>query len=97
MSEISESTSKVENIQKINMQPLKDPRSKANKYVLQFHTETSKEIRELREKSRESLVYATEEEMEIDDSYFINYDFPIRPKWNYQMSKEILMANEEVI
>lgn len=96
VSEVSESTGRVvDNIQKINLQPLKDPRSKANRYVLQFHTETAKEVRELREQARQSLEYATEEEMEIDDSYFEGYDFPKRPQWNYQMSKEVLMANEE--
>lgn len=77
------------------MQPLKDPKCKANKYVLQFHNESAKEIRELREKARQALEYATEEQMEIDDSYFDGYDFPVRPNWNYQMSKEVLMANEE--
>jgi ribosome biogenesis GTPase A len=96
VSEVSESTGKVlENIQKINMQPLRDPRSKANRYVLQFHNESAKEIRELRERARQSLQYATEEEMEIDDDYFDGYDFPKRPAWNYQMSKEVLMGNEE--
>lgn len=77
------------------MQPLKDPRCKANKYVLQFHNETTKEVREMRERARQGLEYATEEQMEIDDCFFDGYDFPIRPKWNYQMSKEILMGNEE--
>lgn len=96
MSEVSESTGRViENIQKINMQPLKDPRSKANRYVLQFHNETPKEVRELREKARQALEYATDEQMELDDCFFEGYDFPVRPEWNYQMSKEILMANEE--
>lgn len=96
VSEVSENTGRViENIQKINLQPLKDPKSKANKYVLQFHNETPKEIRELREQARKALEYATEEEMEINDSYFDGYNFPIRPKWNYEMSKQILMGNEE--
>lgn len=96
VSEVSESTGRVvENIQKINLQPLKDPRSKSNRYVLQFHTETPKESRELLEKARQSLEYITEEGREIDDSFFDGYDFPKRPKWNYQMSKEILMGNEE--
>lgn len=96
VNEVSESTARViENVQKINMQPLKDPRCKANRYVLQFHNETPKEIRELREKARQGLVHASEEEMEIDDSFFDGYDFPKRPQWNYQMSKDVLMGNEE--
>ena len=96
VSEVSESTGRIlDNIQKINLQPLKDPRSKSNRYVLQFHNETAKEIRELRERARQGLEYVSEEQMEIDDSYFEGFDFPIRPPWNYQMSREILMANEE--
>lgn len=96
VSEVSELKGKViENVQKINMQPLKDPRCKANKYVLQFHTETPKEVRELREQASQSLEYASEEQQEIDDSFFDGYDIPIRPKWNYQMSKEALLGNEE--
>lgn len=63
--------------------------------MLQFHNESSKEIRELREKARQGLECQTEEQTEIDDAFFDGYDFPIRPKWNYQMSKEVLMGNEE--
>lgn len=96
VSEISESTNRVvESIQKINLQPMRDPRSKNNRFVLQFYMETPKEIRELREKARQSLAVVSEEEVEIDDNYFDGYDFPKRPDWTYQMSKEILMANEE--
>ncbi|CAO1394031.1 unnamed protein product [Diamesa serratosioi] len=84
-----------ENINKINMQPLKDPRSKSNKYVLQFHTESPKELKEMRERARHVLEYATEQQMEIDNNYFIGYGFPHRPDWNFKMSKDVLLANEE--
>uniref|UniRef100_A0A182QQ14 Guanine nucleotide-binding protein-like 1 n=1 Tax=Anopheles farauti TaxID=69004 RepID=A0A182QQ14_9DIPT len=83
-----------ENIEKINMQPLKDPRSKTNRYVLQFHRETAKELRELKEEARKGLVYRSEVELELGDNYFHQYDFPRRPKWSYEMSKEQLDANE---
>lgn len=96
LSEVSESTRNViENVQKINLQPLKDPRSRANRYVLQFHTETPKEIQKLREQSREALQRVEDKDCELDDMYFETFDFPRRPTWDYQMSKEILMANEE--
>lgn len=96
LSEVSESTRNViENVQKINLQPLKDPRSRANRYVLQFHSETPKEIRELREQARQSLQFLDETQSELDDKYFDGYNFPHRPKWDYQMSKQVLMANEE--
>uniref|UniRef100_A0A182MQP6 Guanine nucleotide-binding protein-like 1 n=1 Tax=Anopheles culicifacies TaxID=139723 RepID=A0A182MQP6_9DIPT len=83
-----------ENIEKINMQPLKDPRSKTNRYVLQFHRETPKELREMKEEARKGLVYRSEQEMELGDNYFQQYDFPTRPKWSYEMSKEQLDGNE---
>jgi ribosome biogenesis GTPase A len=95
VSEVSENTGRVlENIQKINLQPIKDSCLRTNRFVLQFHCETAKEIRELREKARQSLQYVTEEESEIGDEYFEGYDFPVRPKWSYTMSKEILTNNE---
>lgn len=84
-----------ENIHKINMQPLKDPRSKSNKYVLQFHAESPKELKEMRERARQALEYATDQQMEIDNNYFIGYGFPHRPDWNFKMSKDVLLANEE--
>uniref|UniRef100_A0A182RMA4 Guanine nucleotide-binding protein-like 1 n=1 Tax=Anopheles funestus TaxID=62324 RepID=A0A182RMA4_ANOFN len=83
-----------ENIEKINMQPLRDPRSKTNRYVLQFHRETPKELREMKEEARKGLVYRSEQEMELGDNYFQQYDFPTRPKWCYEMSKEQLDGNE---
>lgn len=96
LSEVSESTRAViDNVQKINLQPLKDPRSKSNRYVLHFHSETPKEIRELREKARQGIEKLTDVQSEVDDFYFEGYDFPRRPKWDYQMSKEVLLANEE--
>lgn len=83
-----------ENVERINQQPAKDPRSKANRYVLQFHRETGKELREMKEEARKALVPCTEEQQELGDNYFIEYDFPKRPKWSYEMSKEQLDANE---
>lgn len=83
-----------QNIEKINLQPLKDPRSKTNRYVLQFHRETAKELREMKEEARKGLVYRSEQEMELGDNYFQQYDFPTRPKWTYEMSKEQLDGNE---
>lgn len=83
-----------ENVERINQQPAKDPRSKANRYVLQFHRETGKELREMKEEARKALVPCTEEQQELGDNYFVEYDFPKRPKWSYEMSKEQLDANE---
>ncbi|XP_055637448.1 guanine nucleotide-binding protein-like 1 [Toxorhynchites rutilus septentrionalis] len=83
-----------DNVEKINMQPMKDPRSKTNRFVLQFQRETGKQLRELKEEARNALVPCSEEEMELGDNYFVGYDFPKRPKWTFEMSKEQLDANE---
>uniref|UniRef100_U5ENI0 Guanine nucleotide-binding protein-like 1 n=1 Tax=Corethrella appendiculata TaxID=1370023 RepID=U5ENI0_9DIPT len=84
----------VDNVQKINIQPCKDPRSKSNRYVLQFHRETSKELKEMKAAASKSLQYVCDKDMEIGDNYFNGYDFPKRPEWTFQMSKEQLDANE---
>lgn len=94
VSEGSEAHPLVENIQKINLQPLRDPRSKSNRYVLQFHTESPKELKALKEEARTELKYKTEEDLELSDDFFTGYDFPKRPDWTYEMSKEQLEANE---
>lgn len=87
-------SSAAHNIQKINVQPERDPRSKSNRYVLQFHRETNKELKEAREEARKSLSYVTEKGFEIGDNYFEGYNFPKRPRWTYEMSKEQVDANE---
>jgi hypothetical protein len=84
----------VESIQKINIQPFRDPRSKSNRYVLQFHTETPKELKAMKEEARKSLNYASEEDLEIGDDYFNDYDLPKRPNWDYNMSKDQLESQE---
>ena len=94
-SEISENSTLAAKIHKIHVQPIKDLRGKTNKYVLQFHAETPKEIKELREKARQPLINASDEDLEVDDSSFDDFDMPKRPSWDYKMKKEIVLANEE--
>uniref|UniRef100_A0A336LYH6 Guanine nucleotide-binding protein-like 1 n=1 Tax=Culicoides sonorensis TaxID=179676 RepID=A0A336LYH6_CULSO len=83
-----------ETVQKINLQPNLDSRSKSNRYVLQFHKETNKQLKEMREEARKSLEYVSEKELEVGDEYFKGYDFPKRPQWSFAMSKEQVDANE---
>lgn len=94
-SEISEPSTLADRVQKINFQPLRDLRGRENRFILQFHMETSKEVKQMREQARVAIVHSTEEELEIEDDYFDGYDFPLRPSWNFQMKKETLLANEE--
>lgn len=93
--QIQDSSSDIlENVQKINLQSSKDPRSKSNRYVLQFHRETNKQLKEMKEEARRSLSYKEPKDLEVSDDFFEGYDFPKRPKWTYEMSKEQVDANE---
>lgn len=84
----------IETIQKVNEQPSKSPNNRSNRYVLQFHRETPKELKEMKEEAKKPLKYAALSDLEISDDYFVGYDVPKRPKWSYEMSKEQLEANE---
>lgn len=48
----------------------------------------------MREQARQSLNYAAEKDLEVGDEFFEGYDFPIRPKWTFEMSKEQVDGNE---
>jgi len=90
-----ESDSSVQNnVQRVNYQPIKDGKSNPNRYVLQFYKETEKQLKEMKEDARKPLVYVPEKELEVSDQYFVDYDFPKRPKWTYEMSKSQLERNE---
>ncbi|GJQ68163.1 hypothetical protein Trydic_g16818 [Trypoxylus dichotomus] len=83
-------------IRKINIQPTKNI-SHSNKYVLQFHNETKEELKERRELARQSLKKVLEKELEINgDNYFLkDLDFPKRPPWSFEMTREQLEAKEQ--
>lgn len=84
-----------DNVQKMNAQPTKKSgRSNQNRYALQFHKESEKELREMKIDARNSLIKIREEQLEISDDYFREYNFPTRPPWNFEMSKEQLDGNE---
>jgi hypothetical protein len=67
-----------------------------SRYVLEFRTETPEEIKANKEKARESLVPVSEKEMEIDIEAFFPPDlkFPVRPGWDFSMSKRELDVKE---
>lgn len=82
-------------IQKINFQAGQSSNnSNANRYALQFYKESDKQLSKMREDSRKALNYLTGRDLEVDHSYFDGCDFPIRPSWTYEMSKEQLERNE---
>lgn len=77
------------NIQKINFQPSISRRN-ANRYALQFHRETVKELKAMKEAARRPIEFKMRSDLEVGGSYFDGYEFPMRPKWDYNMTKEQL-------
>lgn len=63
---------------------------------MQFHRESKEEQQRSKEEARKTLQPVSEESLEIDiDSYFPKeLNFPIRPSWDFSMSKEELDARE---
>jgi hypothetical protein len=66
------------------------------RYALQFYKESAEELRERRELARRELVPVPETALEInlDDYFEAALDFPKRPPWNFDMSREELEARE---
>lgn len=66
------------------------------RYVLQFHKESESELQKRKEEARLSLNKVEEEKLEINlDDYFpVELNFPTRPDWDYSMSKQELEARE---
>ena len=68
---------------------------KANKYRLKFKTETKKEIAENREKAQQPVIRVSDLSSR-SEMYFDSYhDFPRRPDWNEDWSKDKLERNEQ--
>lgn len=80
-------------VQKINFQPSVSRRN-ANRYALSFHRETVKEMKAQKDAARKPIQFILRSDLETGDEYFHGYDFPIRPKWSYDMSKEAVDRNE---
>lgn len=80
-------------IQKINFQPSVSRRN-ANRYALSFHRETVKEMKAQKDAARKPIQFILRSDLETGDEYFQGYNFPIRPPWTYDMSKEQVDRNE---
>lgn len=80
-------------IQKINFQPSVSRRN-ANRYALSFHRETVKELKAQRDAARKPIEFTLRSNLETGDEYFQGFDFPVRPKWSFDMSKEQVDRNE---
>lgn len=86
-------------VKKINEQPgYKGNRSKANRYALQFFNESNEEIFMKKEEAKKEIIPVTLKELEVsgDDYFSKDLDFPKRPEWSYDMSREELEARENL-
>lgn len=84
-------------VKKINKQPeRKGTNSKTNRYALEFFNETREEILLNKEEARREIIPVSSSEFEIstDDYFDEEIDFPKRPKWSYEMSREELEIRE---
>lgn len=75
-------------VQKINYQQARDGRT--NRYAFHFYQESEKKLQEQKLDGRRGLEVLPKTALEIDDRFFVGYDFPKRPEWTYEMSKEQL-------
>ncbi|KAM6472618.1 guanine nucleotide-binding protein-like 1 [Liasis olivaceus] len=91
-------------VRKLNQQPqVRKPGERGydpNRYRLHFERESREEVERRKKIAREKvleLVPETETEVDIEDVYKTGsvLDFPKRPPWNYQMTKDQLLAREE--
>lgn len=67
------------------------------RYALQFYRESEKELKERKELARKELKSVSETSLEInlDDYFEPALDFPKRPPWNFEMSREELESREQ--
>ncbi|XP_039287489.1 guanine nucleotide-binding protein-like 1 isoform X2 [Nilaparvata lugens] len=87
-------------IQKINAQPKQNAstnkRQNSSRYALQFFQETKEELEAKKESARRELNPVPESELEMCTEEFFppEVDFPVRPPWDFNMSREELDARE---
>ncbi|XP_066470746.1 guanine nucleotide-binding protein-like 1 isoform X1 [Tiliqua scincoides] len=92
-------------VRKLNQQPqIRKPGERGydpNRYRLHFERESREEVERRKKIAREKILEPlaeAETEVDIEDVYKTGsavLDFPKRPPWNYQMTKDQLFAREE--
>ena len=75
----------------INLQPGKG--RNINRYNLKFHVETKEEIEARKEVARQVIVPEAETglEMGTDFCFVPGLEFPKRPKWDYNLTQQMLV------
>ncbi|XP_030383049.1 guanine nucleotide-binding protein-like 1 [Scaptodrosophila lebanonensis] len=65
-----------------------------NRYNLQFYQESKKQLDLMKQEGFKPLQALSPQEREIDDRFFKDSSFPVRPAWSLDSSKEQLDRNE---
>lgn len=65
-----------------------------NRYNLQFYQEGKKELEQMKQEGFKPLEVLSAKEREVDERFFANCDFPVRPTWSPDNSKEQLDRSE---
>ncbi|CAL8101061.1 unnamed protein product [Orchesella dallaii] len=77
---------------------VRHPTSKADagRYALMFRKETKDELNKQKKEGRKTIYPVLEEYLEckIEDFFTPELDFPIRPPWNYDVTRQDLEKNE---
>lgn len=79
-------------VRRINFQSSRD--GQTNRYAFHFYQESEKKLQELKLDGRRAIEVLPKTALEVDDQFFVGYDFPKRPDWTYEMSKRQLDHNE---
>lgn len=71
-------------------------RNKVNRYALKFFLETDDELNKKKEEAKKEVEFVPENYLEIsEDDYFDkNIDFPKRPEWSYDLTRDELNIRE---
>lgn len=80
-------------VRKINFQATRG-RGQTNRYAFHFYQDSEKKLQEMKLDGRRAVDKLPRTGLEIDDRYFVGCDFPKRPEWTFEMSKEKLDYNE---
>lgn len=92
--ETDDDTPHADDVEKFNYQGGAGTSRNANRYAIQFYKESEKHIREMKEEAMKPLRNLNRDALEISDKFFDGYNFPVRPPWDYNMSKEQVDRNE---
>lgn len=91
-----ETTEEAVGVQKLNSQPSsRVARNRnVNRYNLQFYEESKREIELMKQEANLPLREVERKDLEMTFKFFEGYNFPVRPPWNYDMSRDELNRNE---